>query len=430
MSSLSIHAGRIRPGILLGLPVLLLLALPLATHSMAAAASELTLADAQAIAVANAPMLEARDAGIAAASEDLVRAGALPDPVLFVGVQNLPVGGPEAWTLDDDPMTMRRIGVVQVLPSRAKREARQESAEAIRSQAQAGKVASVLEVKRATAVAWIDVWAAQKERSLLVELREQASLAISLAKARLEGGDGSISQVLAARSAELDLDNRIDEAEARIEQARAGLARWLPQVALDDLADAPDFSELPRAETEILEKLDRQGPLLVWDAREEAADAALSAAKAEKRPDWSIGTGFARRGGDASNVVWLEVGIGLPMFPANRQDRGISARRSDLQAVRAAREDARRTQLENVRRQIAEWSVMGRKVARFESGILPLERDRSAAALAAYSGGAPLSAWLEARRDEIGTRVDYARLLGDWGQAWAALAWLLPEEGA
>ena len=408
---------------------MLLLVLPVAAHSAADTESVLTLSDAQAIAVANAPMIEAREAGIAAASEDLVRADALPDPVLFVGVQNLPVGGPDAYTLDEDPMTMRRIGVFQVLPSRAKLDARQESAQATRTQAEAGKVVSVLEVKRATAAAWIDAWAAEKERGLLIELREQASLAINMAKARLQGGEGSATEVLAARSAELDLANRIDDAQARIEQARAGLARWLPQVELDNLGDAPDFSALPQAETELLEHLDQQGPLLVWDAREDAADAALNAAKAEKRPDWSIGTGFARRGGDASNVVWLEVGIGLPMFPADRQDRGVNARRSDLQAVRAAREDARRIQLEQVRRQLADWAVLGRKVERFETGILPLERDRSAAALAAYSGGAPLSEWLDARRDEISIRVDYARLLADWGQAWAALAWLLPAEG-
>lgn len=407
----------------------LLLGLPVAGHSAALSGPALTLSDAQAIALANAPMIEAREAGITAASEDLARAAALPDPILIMGVQNMPVGGPDAYTLDEDPMTMRRIGVFQVLPSKAKREARQESAEASRSQAEAGKLASVLDVKRATASAWIDAWAAEKERGLLVELREQASLAITLAEARLRGGEGSAGEVLAARSAELDLANRIDDAEARIEQARAGLARWLPSVEISGLGEAPDFSTLPQAETDLVEQLDRQGPLLVWDAREEAADAALHAAKAEKRPDWSIGTGFARRGGGASNVVWLEVGIGLPMFPANRQDRGVSARQSDLQAVRAAREDARRIQLEQVRRQIADWSVLGRKVERFESGILPLERDRSAAALAAYSGGAPLSDWLDARRDEISVRVDYARLLADWGQAWAALAWLLPAEG-
>ena len=153
-------------------------------------------------------------------------------------------------------------------------------------------------------------------------------------------------------------------------------------------------------------------------------------ANAERRPDWSIGAGFAKRGGDASNVVWLEVGIGLPVFTANRQDRGINARRSDLQAIRAAREDARRSAEESVRKDLALWSALGRKATRFRESILPLAHDRSATALAAYSGGADLDRWLVAQRDEIASRIEYAKLLAEWGQAWAALTWLLPEEGA
>ena len=185
---------------------------------------------------------------------------------------------------------------------------------------------------------------------------------------------------------------------------------------------------MPQTQSDLLDHLDQQAPLLVWDARETAADAALAMANAEKRPDWSIGAGFAKRGAGASNVVWLEVGIGLPVFTANRQDRGINARRSDLQAIRAAREDARRAQSESMQKLFAQWSAQGRKAARFSGSILPLSHDRSVTALAAYSGGARLADWLNAQRDEINARIDYARLLGEWGQSWAELAFLVVEE--
>ncbi len=395
-----------------------------------AAESDLSVDAAIALALARAPMIEARDAGIAAAAEEVARAAALPDPVLALGVQNLPIAGADAYSLDAESMTMRSIGLTQALPSRAKREARRGSALAQQSQADATLVATVLETRRDAASAWIALWAAEREQSLLEELREPARLAVAASKARLGGGAGTASDALAARAAELELDNRIDDAEARLEQARAGLARWIGDDARRELAAAPDFSELPHSQSELLDQLDRQAPLLVWDARESAADATLAMANAEKRPDWSIGAGFAKRGADASNVIWLQVGIGLPVFSANRQDRGVNARRSDLQAIRAAREDARRLQEESVRRNFAEWSALGRKVARLTGSILPLAHDRSATALAAYSGGADLARWLDAQRDEISSRIEYARLLADWGQAWAALAWLLPEEGA
>jgi outer membrane protein, heavy metal efflux system len=393
-----------------------------------AAAESLSLDEAVALGVAKAPMIEAREAGVAAAAEEVVRAAALPDPVLGFGVQNLPIAGADQFSFNDDRMTMRRIGITQALPSRSKRAARRESALASQSQAEAVGLATVLAVKREVSIAWISLWAAQRELSLLEELLEQSRLAVVAAKARLQGGEGSVGDALAARAAELELDNRVDEARAMIEQARAGLSRWILDDARREVAAAPDFSVLPEQETELLDRLDRQAPLLAWDAREASADAALAMANAEKHPDWSVSAGFARRGASASNVVWLEIGVGLRLFSANRQDRGISARRSDLQAIRAAREDARRAQAESVRRIFAEWSAAGSRAVRFEKSILPLHHDRSATTLAAYSGGARLGDWLDAQRDEIRARIEYARLLADRGRAWAQLAWLLPME--
>lgn len=391
-----------------------------------AAAQVLSLQDAVAAATQRAPILLARDATRRARSEELARADALPDPTLVVGVQNVPIGGPDAYTLNDDRMTMQRIGISQALPSRAKRSARRELASALLDQASADTLSTTLDVQRATALAWVQLWAAQHERKQLQDLQEQAALAVRATRARLAGGGGNAGDALATRSSELALQNRIDDADARSEQARAGLQRWLGDVAVDAADTSPDFSSAPFSEARMLARLDQQGPLLAWDAREASADAALALARAEKRPDWSIGGGVAKRGGGGSNVVWLEVGVGLPLFPGNRQDRGISARSADLAAVHASREDARRMQTESVRRAFARWQGLGTQVTRTRDTLLPLAHDRSHIALAAYAGGAALQPWLDARRDEIDARIDYAALLGEWGQAWVALAYLLP----
>jgi cobalt-zinc-cadmium efflux system outer membrane protein len=391
-----------------------------------ATAQALSLEQAVAAATQRAPILLARDASRQARSEELARAGALPDPTLIVGVQNFPIGGPDAYTVNRDRMTMQRIGISQALPSRAKRNARRELARALLDQAGADAVATTLDVERATAKAWVLLWASQHERDQLQDLHEQAALAVRATRARLAGGGGNAGDALATRASELELQNRIDDADARIAQARAGLQRWLGDAAVDAADAPPDFSNAPMSEARMLAQLDQQGPLLAWDAREASADAALALARAEKRPDWSVGGGFAKRGGGGSNVVWLEVGIGLPLFPGNRQDRGISARSADLAAVHASREDARRMQTETVRKAFARWQGLGAQVARTRDSLLPLAHDRSRVALAAYSGGAALQPWLEARRDEFDARIDYAKLLGEWGQAWAELAYLLP----
>ena len=399
----------------------------LASFPALAGENSLTLQQAVAAAADRAPSLLARDASRRAASEELVRADALPDPTLSFGVQNFPIGGPDAFTVTQDRMTMRRIGVTQQLPSHSKRNARRDNAQAALDLADARQIETLLDVKRAAAQAWVQLWAAQRERALLQDLLDQNALAVRATRARLAGGGGSASDALAARSTDLELQNRLDDADARIAQAQAGLQRWLGEVAVQSAAPAPDFAQPPIPEARLLANLDRQGPLLTWDAREASADAALALARAEKHPDWSVGGGFAKRGGGGSNVVWLEVGVGLPLFPGNRQDRGISARSADLEAVRASREDARRMQAEAVRKAFARWQGLGHQVARSRDTLLPLTHDRSRIALAAYSGGASLQDWLDARRDEIDARIDYADILAAWGQAWAELAYLLPD---
>lgn len=392
----------------------------------AASAQELSLEQAVAVATERAPILLARDATRQARSEELARADALPDPTLIVGMQNFPIGGPDAYTFNRDRMTMQRIGINQALPSRAKRNARRELASAMLDQAGAETVATTLDVQREAANAWVLLWAAQQQREQLQALNEQAALAVRVTRAQLAGG-GNAGDALATRASELELQNRIDDADARIAQARSGLQRWLGDADVSAAATAPpDFSSAPIPEARMLAQLDQQGPLLGWDAREASADAALALARAEKRPDWSVGGGVARRGGGGSNVMWLEVGVGLPLFPGNRQDRSISARSAELAAVHASREDARRMQVEVVRKAFTRWQGLGTQVTRTRDKLLPLTRDRSRIALAAYSGGAALQPWLEARRDEIDTRIDYAVLLGEWGQAWVAIAYLLP----
>ena len=91
--------------------------------AMPSFASGLTLDEALRLAENNAPSLTAQDAKIQAASSAAIPAGELPDPKLLLGVQNYPIGGPDRWSIDQDFMTMRMVGVSQEMPNSAKRNA-------------------------------------------------------------------------------------------------------------------------------------------------------------------------------------------------------------------------------------------------------------------------------------------------------------------
>ena len=394
-----------------------------------AADAPLSLQAAVDEAARNAPLLDARAERLMAAHEDAVRAGRLPDPELNVGLNNLTATGPSAFDPAADMMTMQSIGVMQKLPSHAAREAQRAAADANVDAADAQRTATSLEVRQMAAQAWVALWVAQRKRELLEELRKEADTAVLASKARLAGGTGNAGDALAARADLIALDNRIDAAQAEIDAARAELVRWLGEDANRPLADAPDFANLPTAPGTLLAQLDKQAPLLQWSARESQADAALDAAQASKHPDWSVGLSYGKRFAGRADMISLDVGVSLPLFPGDRQDRDVSARYAERDAVHAEHEDARREQRAAIERALADWRSLTAQVQRYHDELLPLAADRSRIALAAYRGGASLQPWLDARRDEIKLNLDYADVLAEWGRDWAALAYLIPDSG-
>lgn len=394
-----------------------------------AASLDLRFEDALRLAVQRAPALAARQSQTEAAREEAARASALPDPKLTLGIKDLPVDTADAFNPGVDSFTMKTVGLKQEIPARAKRRARQTVADRSIDQAEALTAAEQVTVRQSVAQAWVTLWAAERELNALHSLREQSALAIRIAKAQLRSGVGTAVDAMATQAAALELENRIDASAASVDAARDSLARWLGTVPEDTAigGDPPDLTVLPTSEARLLASVDQQGPLLPWQAREAVAAAEVDLATADKRPDWSIGVSYGQRD-RYSELLSVEVGIGLPLFPRNRQDRGIAARRADLDAVIASHEDARRAQIEAIRRALAEWNGLKRQIARKEQEMLPLARDRAQTAVASYGGGGELQPWLEARRVEIELHVEHARHLGELGRVWAALAYLLPNE--
>ena len=402
------------------------LSLLLCAWPLLASSAPLTLQQATLRALERAPMLDARRSGVVAASEERARAGALPDPVLTVGIDNLPVTGSDAFDFGADEMTMKRIGLRQDIPAHAKREAQRSLADRRIGEASAQQRAEALAVQRATAEAWIDLWAAQQAIDALGHLREQAALAAKVAKAQIAAG-GSPGDALAAQAAVLELDNRIEEATATREAARTALARWIGADEAEPIG-APDFRLLPVREYHLLADVDRAGALSPLTAQVETAAAAIDVARADRHPDWSIAASYGQRIGGRSDMAMIEVGIGLPLFTRDRQDHGIAAREADYQAALASHEDRKRELLAAIQAALARWHSLQRQVALHEDQLLPVARDRSALALAAYRAGGPLQPWLDARRDELAVHLAHAQHLGELGRAWAALAYLMPSE--
>jgi len=88
------------------------------------AGTTLTLDEALDIAESRSAQLAAQKASASAAAALIPAAGQNPDPKLIAGIENVPVEGGNAWSLNADGMTMRRVGVMQEFMRGAKLDAR------------------------------------------------------------------------------------------------------------------------------------------------------------------------------------------------------------------------------------------------------------------------------------------------------------------
>lgn len=389
---------------------------------------ELGLEQAVALAMERTPQLSAQDEAVASARAELTGAGRLPDPELVLGIDNLPVNGAESWSLDQDSMTMRKVGVMQAFPNGRKRASQRQRAQAAVAVAESQLQQVRQETAQAVANAWIECRAAQSVLEKLQALKPEVRLQSEAARTALASGRGSTLDALTARSAVSELDDRVIEAARAVRSARAELARWIGEDADRPLAVMPELRELPLPREALLAAVHRHAPLRAFDARQALAQSEIELARAEKRPDWSAELAYGKRGAAFSDMVSLEFRVGLPLFSSNRQDPVVRARRADLSRLEAEREQELRTHTSEITAMLAAWDAARERADLYERERLPLARERSQAALTAFqSGRAELEQVLASRVAEIDAQRSYAELLQELGRAWSFLRYLQPE---
>jgi len=389
----------------------------------------LTLDQALQLAQDRSHLLPAQDAAATAAREMAVAAGQRPDPTLKIGLDNLPLDGPDRLSLTRDFMTMRSVGVVQEITRGDKLAARSARFAREAEVAEAARAVALAHLHRDTAMAWLDRHFQERMRELLQSQRTEAGLQIEAADAAYRGGRGTLADVFAARSAAALIDDRLRLATQQVEAATVRLVRWVGPDARQPLGERPLLTTV-RPAVHDLDAHPGQHPEIALLARQQAtAQADADLAQRNQRPDWSVELMLSQRGPAYANMVSVGVAIPLQIDARNRQDRELAARLAVVEQVRAQREEATREHLAETRIQFLAWQGNQARLTHYDRTLMPLAAERTQAALAAYrGGGGSLGAVLDARRLEIDTRMDRLRLDMETAALWAQLNYLIPAE--
>ena len=398
-----------------------------AADSPSAAGQSLTLDQAVDLAQLRSRQLASQDAAAAASREMALAAAQLPDPTLKAGVNNLPINGADRLSLTRDFMTMRSVGVMQEFTRDDKRKARSARFEREAGVAEAGRAVALANLRRDTAVAWLDRHYLERMRDLLKLLRAEAALQIEAAGAAYRGGRGPQADVFAARSAVAVIEDRIRQMDIQVATARTKLSRWVGPDAEASLAPPPDLATAALQSGDLEIHLEHHPQVTMLASQEAAARAEADIARSNKQSDWSVELMYSQRGSAYSNMVSVNVSVPLQWDQKNRQDREVTARLALAEQIRAQRDELAREHLAEARSWLQQWQGNRDRLTQYDSSLIPLAAERTQASIAAYRGGSgALATVLEARRMEIDLRMERLRLEMETAGVWAQLEYLIP----
>lgn len=392
--------------------------------ALGAEAAPLSLDQAIALAAQRSEAARSARAGALAAHEAARAAGQLPDPMLALGIDNLPATGRDRFSPTAEDMTMKRIGLSQEWVPAEKRAAREAAAGALAARESVMAQLASAEARLQAALAYVEAWYAGEALRLASLGGHHAHEALATAQSRLSTPSGSSAEVLAAMSAQGLAED--DEAEVRQQQAAATtlLQRWVGAVADEllppDLPAAPGQAAYVDAYPALLAK---QRDIAV--ARREAELTRLA-----RRPNWTYELSYGQRQG-RPDMVSFGVSIPLPIAPSARQDRETAAKLAMVDKAEAELEEARRMAAGEYAALAGDASRLQARIERYQAAVLAPLRQRSAATLAAYRANqAGLPMLFEARHAELQAQRRLLSLQRDLAKAQAQLAFKPLPEGA
>lgn len=392
-------------------------------------AAALTRDAAIAEALTRSQELAAQRARIEAAEAMVKPAGARPDPMLSVGLRNIPVGSGIA--LDQDAMSGATVMVSQDFPPHTQRQlrsaAQRDEAEMMRAQYDDARNDMVRKVRRA----YVDVQYRETARTVAKQNRDTAADMLSLAEAQYAVGRGMQSDVFLAQ---VRLSEMVDmvvmqEKERAMAASRLNRLRYRSPsepIVVSPLSADPATLDAPALQQQV----EQHNPALRGMAiAVERAGKSEQVAALMRRPMWSVSFEYMIRQAMemdpmSGDDMWsAEVGITLPWVyrreKADEEVRGAKAERAATESDLAAMRNELAAMVEEMTLEVHRAEE---QLSLLDTGLLPQAEAAYASARASYAAtAAPMSELLDAQMNLRNLQLQRATLIYERERALADL---------
>jgi outer membrane protein TolC len=324
----------------------------LALFSFNSVATELSLQQAQELAVANDPFLKGNNYRQQALRSDQTASDFWANPQLSTSVQNLPTDG---FSLNQEPMTQLKIGIKQQLPRGDVNTLNREKLAVMEKEIGVNTLARIAWLKKSVALVWLDWYNAHERVRLLEEEERLLKQLMDITESRYSQGLGKAQQsdIMQVRLAQLTLEDKKTLASQSLDEAYAALSEFYGAPIVD--AMTPDTLRLDvlvggdeNALTAFYRIISDSEPFTLFQQHPEALSVQMKTqaqekqveiAREETKSQWSVEASYgyrqdAQNGASRADFLSVGVQVDLPYFTQPKQNADVAAALSRVNALK------------------------------------------------------------------------------------------------
>lgn len=392
----------------------------------------LTLQQAVAQAIQKDPWLEGSQYRENATIFSSIAADTLPDPVVSLGLANVPTDG---FAFDQEPMTQIKAGISQMFPRGESLSIRRKQLEELATQHPFMRLDRMAKTQVAVSMKWLDVYLAQQSISLIEKDRSLFEQLSEIAEANYSSAVGKVRQqdIIRAQLELARLEDRLTKLSSQKERASAELLEWLTggnsgtfnnsvNVASLELPKTlPEIEGIENAYYKILKANNQQmlanilisHPLIrAVESRIKSSQTGIKLAKQQYKPQWGVNASYAYRADDQmdrSRADFLSIGISfdLPLFTENKQDKEVSAAVNESEAIKTEKRLVLRGMLAQLQSIFAARERLLERQTLYRTNILQQSSEQAEASLTAYTNDdGDFAEVVRARIADLNARID------------------------
>lgn len=340
-------------------------------------------------ALENNPDLQSAQNTWQGAEARIPQAGALPDPLLVFNLMNMPVN---TFAFDQEPMTSKQLGIMQMFPFPGKQGVR----ENIARENAAVAVARYRELRnqliKNVKSTYFDLFLVDKSIETVQKNMEILQEFVRIAETKYSVGNGLQQDVLRAQVELSKMTDRLINLQKKRDAVEARLNALLNRPA-ENLVGATeelvfksfeyDFEQLKRL-------ADEDRPLLqAWQAMIRQSEQQVRLAKKEYLPDFSLGVVYSQReelqnGTGGVDFLSGMVNVKVPLYFWRKQKKQVEESRYNQISVQQRYNDVRNQVYSGLDAIFNDVQKNERLLNLFETGIIPQASQSLNSAIAGY----------------------------------------------